>query len=274
MVSKTIITNLTTNSSSQPVYGGCTGTALPLNQWSYISAVSTDSTHCTLYQNTIPVTGGTGVTYGTTVNIGNSSFTGKIDAVRIYNYARTQAQIAWDYNRGKPVGQWRLDEGLGTTLHDNISATNSATLTGGTWGTGKMSSAVQFNGVSDKATVATGLNYIQSISFWAKPTSTSQSFLQLNAGQYISATAGVVSATGFSVPSIYVNGKLNGTITANVWNLVTVVTPTSLSASVIKFGIQNSTYYSGWLDDIQIFNYPLNSDQAKILFNDNMGVTY
>ena len=31
-------------------------------------------------------------------------FTGQIDDVKIYNYARTPAQVAWDYNRGKPVG--------------------------------------------------------------------------------------------------------------------------------------------------------------------------
>jgi hypothetical protein len=84
----------------------------------------------------------------------------------------------------------------------------------------------------------------------------------------------VVSATGFVNPQIYVNGKLSGTLATGNWNLVTVVTATSLSASSIKLGVQNSTYYSGWLDDIQIFNYPLTSNQVKLLYDDNMGVMY
>src|SRR5690606_32739609 len=41
------------------------------------------------------------------VNIGRRSgsslsWEGKIDDTRIYNYARTPAQVAWDYSNGKP----------------------------------------------------------------------------------------------------------------------------------------------------------------------------
>jgi len=39
----------------------------------------------------------------------NGFFNGFIDDVRIYDYARTPAQIAWDYNRGKPVAHWKMD---------------------------------------------------------------------------------------------------------------------------------------------------------------------
>ncbi len=44
--------------------------------------------------------------------------TGFLDQVRIYNYARTPAQIAWEYNRGEPVAWWDFNECQGGTIHD------------------------------------------------------------------------------------------------------------------------------------------------------------
>lgn len=99
---------------------------------------------------------------------GDHKFPGLIDQVRIYDYARTPAQIAWDYNRGGPVGHWRFDECEGTVAHDvsgnenhgtiNIGATAPQTAVGtcqtpGTaWGNGaagKLNSAMSFDGVDD-----------------------------------------------------------------------------------------------------------------------------
>lgn len=56
-------------------------------------------------------------------------FDGKIDDVKVYNYARTQAQIMYDYNRGKPVGWWRFDECTGTTANDATGRGNNGTIT-------------------------------------------------------------------------------------------------------------------------------------------------
>ena len=46
-------------------------------------------------------------------------FDGKIDDIRIYNYTRTPAQIAWDYNRGAPIAHYKLDECSGSTAYDS-----------------------------------------------------------------------------------------------------------------------------------------------------------
>ena len=54
---------------------------------------------------------------------------GKIDQVRIYNYARTPAQIAWEYNKGAPITHFRLDECSGTTANDASPNQNNATIT-------------------------------------------------------------------------------------------------------------------------------------------------
>ncbi|MDD3531989.1 MAG: LamG domain-containing protein, partial [Candidatus Shapirobacteria bacterium] len=105
---------------------------------------------------------------------GNDYFAGLIDQVKIYDYARTPAQIAWDYNRGAPVGHWRFDECQGTTAYDvsgndnhgtiNIGAstpqTSAGTCTSGNsahaWYNGqegRINSAMNFDGVDDYSLV-------------------------------------------------------------------------------------------------------------------------
>ncbi|MEF3691687.1 MAG: DUF2341 domain-containing protein [Candidatus Moraniibacteriota bacterium] len=65
---------------------------------------------------------------------GGSEFVnGFIDDVKIYNYARTPAQIAWDYNQGKPINHWTFDEGIGSTVHDEGDNRNDGAITGATW---------------------------------------------------------------------------------------------------------------------------------------------
>ena len=77
----------------------------------------------------------------------------QIDEARYYNYARTPAQIAWDYNRGKPVGWWKLDDGQGSVALDWSGNKNHGTLTNMTpandWVTGKFNKALDFDGSND-----------------------------------------------------------------------------------------------------------------------------
>jgi len=61
-------------------------------------------------------------------------FQGKIDNVRVYNYARTPAQIAWEYNKGKPVAEWRMNECQGGTIHDESGNGNNGTINLGSSG--------------------------------------------------------------------------------------------------------------------------------------------
>jgi hypothetical protein len=154
---------LTTDGSGKPVYGGCTGTALALNTWTHLVAVSDGSGSCALYQNGVKTSaGGTGVTFGTTLNIGGSSFTGSIDDFKLYHLALTADQVKADYNQGAatvmgasstassgaasfdaarsycppgdigtcnpPVGEWKLDEGSGQSTADSSGNSHPGTL--------------------------------------------------------------------------------------------------------------------------------------------------
>ena len=218
---------------------------------------------------------------------------GKIDTVKVFNYAQTPAQVAWDYNHGGPVGWYKFNECTGTTLHDSTSATNSATLTLGSltagtcsdgtnttvWNkgaTGKYGAALYFDGANDYASVATGLNNVSAVSFWVKPSTTTQSFLQLSANGTVTSSSGTVSAgSDFASPTIYVDGTAGTTLPSDSsWHQITVVTNSSFSANAIKFGQVGSTDYSGYLDDVRIFDYPLTAVQVKTLYNENSAVRF
>jgi len=58
----------------------------------------------------------------------NDYFNGLIDHVQIFDYARTPAQIAWDYNKGKPIAHYKFDKGEGTTIYDSSGNGNNGTL--------------------------------------------------------------------------------------------------------------------------------------------------
>jgi hypothetical protein len=99
-------------------------------------------------------------------------FNGQIDQVRIYDYARTPAQIAWEYNQGRPIAEWRMNECQGTTIHDESGNGNTGTLTLGASGqtvagtcsasastpwyagrTGKYGASLNFDGGDDYVTL-------------------------------------------------------------------------------------------------------------------------
>jgi hypothetical protein len=108
-------------------------------------------------------------------NGGGFYLTGLMDQIRVYNYVRTPAQIAWEYNRGKPVGYWKFDECSGGTIHDSSGSGNNGTLNLGTSGvtatgtcasssnsfwyngrTGKKNSAGSFDGIDDYVSLGSG----------------------------------------------------------------------------------------------------------------------
>lgn len=99
------------------------------------------------------------------------SFNGIIDNVRIFSYARSAAQIAYDYNRGLPLAHWKMDECTGTTINDSAGNSFTGTLTIGatggedTVGTCTTSSTAWGSGVTGKRNYSIDLDgtddYIQ-----------------------------------------------------------------------------------------------------------------
>ncbi|KKU74066.1 MAG: hypothetical protein UX99_C0023G0003 [Candidatus Amesbacteria bacterium GW2011_GWB1_47_26] len=104
---------------------------------------------------------------------------GTIDNVRLYDYALSQAQVAWSFNRGVPVAWYKFDECSGATAYNAALNSNgqaagmNGTITPGSLGnttvgscgsgtstemwndgtTGKYNSALGFDGADDYITV-------------------------------------------------------------------------------------------------------------------------
>ncbi len=122
------------------------------NRWYHVS-ITYDKTSMKFYTDGVLV-GSTALTKDLITNsqplyLGYSNgsgggahyLTGKMDDVRIYNYARSSAQVIQDMNAGHPLGgspvgsqvaHWKLDEGYGTTANDSSINGNSLTLSSAT----------------------------------------------------------------------------------------------------------------------------------------------
>ncbi len=64
---------------------------------------------------------------------------GQLDGIRIFNYARTAAQVAYDYNKGGPLAWWKFNECQGLTANDASGNGYSGSISIG--GTGTQTSA-------------------------------------------------------------------------------------------------------------------------------------
>lgn len=134
----------------------------------------------------------------TVCNVQGGNFSGKIDHIKIYNYARTPAQIAYDYNKGEPIIWLKLDECQGSTAFDSSGLGNTGAIIIGASGTqnslgtcqvgtsaawtaganGKFNSSLNFDGTDDYIRVpftAIGITKPFTMSSWFK-TSTSYAY--------------------------------------------------------------------------------------------------
>jgi len=220
-------------------------------------------------------------------------FKGSIDQVSIYNYARTPAQITWDYNQGAPMGYWKFDHNEGTIAEDSSENEMDGTLINNpTWSLGKYSNALNFDNINEYVDLGNhsklSITGELSISAWIKPTGLSTQeiigrqhfnneyafgitgseiyFLFGNAGntwQSIGANIQpgiwqqvvVVRRTSPKVQEFYVNGKY---ISQNIYTNTVLAT-----ASNTIIGRRDAFNYpfSGLIDEIKIYNYALTPSQ-------------
>ncbi len=278
-------------------FSGGTGT-LTINQWQHVAATfdsSTDSIY--FYINGIQVYSKTNWT-GTVLNDTNTEFIGSyngsqewfsglIDEVKIYNYPRTPQQVVEDMNAGHPTGgspigtqtaYYRLDEQQGNTANNAVSTSYAGTRTNATWKTKsscKINGCMYFDGTGDFVDIGTGPTVVNTVSFWVNPDTTTESIIDLNGSAYISVSSGTLSATGFTSPTIYINGKVSTTLAASSWQHVAITTATSLNATDLDLGrLEGTDDFAGYLDDVKFYTSPLTIDQISIDMNANAAVNF
>jgi hypothetical protein len=166
---------------------GCstTNAIAAVNTWYHLVGVYNGTTDtATLYVNSKPqIDGGSTVslglgepsilTWASQSTAGTNLLDGVIDETKIYDYARTQSQISYDYNRGAPIGFWRFDECQGSTTYDtsvfgingaitigptgtqsSVGTCNTSSTAWGNGATGKFNSSLNLDGTDDYVTIA------------------------------------------------------------------------------------------------------------------------
>lgn len=296
---------ISTNTSDLNTFGALGNNSIQTGVWTHIAAVydgtlSGNANRLKIYKNgvqqTVTFTGtipaSTQATTST-ARIGSASddsanFDGIVDHVRIYNYPRTAAQIAWDYNRGGPIGWWKLDECVDTTAYDASGNSFNGTISPGdntgdndTVGTcnsgtstemwndgsvGKFNSSLGFDGTNDVVTVANnatlGITGDISISAWIKR-SVTDGYTPILSKTDSSTTWDydfyVVNSTDtlrfYSDATSPTTISSTGTITDTNWHHVVV----TRSGSNLKF------YIDGKLDSTQTMSGSFNNNADPVL---------
>ncbi len=258
----------------------------------YVNGIAGSATLTVNTWQHIAVTTGTGINSNAiTIGKANSAYTaGIIDDVRIYNYARTPAQIAYDYNRGAPVAWWKMNDGQNTTttcdgttatVSDSSGNSKTGTLflggnaTSSAWSEAKYSCGLTFDGTNDYVAIGNTSRYdINTLSFWVKPNNTTQKLIELSATNTVEIASGVVTVTGFGTETVYVDGKPTTAFPDTNWHHITIVAGSDTQATDMNLGRNSTTYFAGILDDVRIYNYGLTATQVKTLYNQGSAVRF
>jgi hypothetical protein len=233
---------------------------------------------------------------------GTMFLNGSMDNLRIYNYKRTPEQIAWDYNRGAPVGWWKMDEGEGISAKDSSGNNNTGTLTnmdGATdWVAGKINTALDFDGSNDYVTCGSGaslqLAKNGSVCMWFK----SAAAFSGNTGTQKHIMGGGPREFYFSASSSYLHyflsddstgvGSNSGSWDTNWHHVCATADGTTLrmyidgvaQTATASIGANNffgntgaltinksSSPFAGLMDDVRVYNYGLTPLQVKDIYN-------
>jgi len=211
--------------------------------------------------------------YGSSVG---NYLNGQIDNVMIFDRALSEHEIAELYEVGRAqhaaAGEWRFDEGYGTTAYDDSAQSNDGTINGGAAYTtsGKFGRALDFAGDDDYVDVGDISTDIKSVSLWVKPdsvTATTEYPLDLNGTGYVKITNGTVTGEGFDSPTIYINGILGASTVDTNWNHIVITTATGIDANDLDIGRKDTDYFSGFIDEVKVYPFVLSESDVKLEYN-------
>jgi hypothetical protein len=131
---------------------------------------------------------------------------------------------------------------------------------------GNLGQALSFSGNDNSVDAGDVGSTIQTVAFWVKPDTDSQDILQLSNSVSISLSSGSVSTTGFTSPTVYVDGQQTTSgVTAGEWNHIVVTDSSNITADSVKLGEVGGTYYEGAIDDVRLYTGVLSTEEISRL---------
>jgi hypothetical protein len=227
-------------------------------------------------------------------------FPGQIDDVKIYDYARTPAQIAWDYNRGAPVAHWKFDErnsgtAVGLALLDSSGNGRSGSGANGGSGlnfvTGVSGSAIDFDGSGDSISFNDiSLSDQLSVCAWAKSDTADIEFKHivsehpgyfLSGNNYTGNIRFAVNEESVDIASFnqalswhHYCGTYDGTVIRGYLDgqfkneaLVSGNIDNSGQSRIGTYYDNGDNVWDGQIDDVRIYNFALPADQIREVYN-------
>ena len=141
---------------------------------------------------------------------------------------------------------------------------------------GKIDGANDFDGTDDWIDIGASYSSVKTVEFWIKVDNTTKDIVDLNGSAYISVSSGNATTTGFTIPTIYVDGVATTTIDTN-WRYVTVTTDTGLDASDLDIGRrEGGTYFDGIIDEVRFSSTARSAEwiEAQYLSMTDAYITY
>ena len=230
-----------------------TGVTLPANQWVHVALVASGdaNANATLYLNGSPVKTKSGYVlplassqfrvgnqYGT---CGGERWIGKIDDVRVWNTARTDAEVRADMETQGPVNAvglrafYDMNEGSGTSLTNRASGTTSAgsgaNLTlAGTPRWAAYAATPAYPGIAVATNSASG-SYGSPITVGDFSVTDATSVGWSSVVATVSATAGSLTTTASNAATVTGNGTSALTITGSQTDVASTLDAVRLSAN-------------------------------------------
>jgi len=156
---------------------------------------------------------------------------------------------------------------------DRSGQAHNGTLTNGAATTiGKIGQGVRFASANSQyVSVGDAGSEIKTVAFWMKANdATSQKLINIDGTDQIE-TNGSDQVVGTSFPGttvVYVDGSSASTVVKDgQWHQVTITDTTGVTPSTLEFGRVSSTYFSGSLDEVRIYNRALSAQEVKRLYN-------
>ena len=111
--------------------------------------------------------------------------------------------------------------------------------------------------------IGTGPASVKTVSLWIKQDDISGTEfpIDLNGTDYLGISTGVVAVTGFTAPTLYVNGAVGTsgvtTLPALTWSHIVITDTTASNASDLDIGradIGPARYYDGQISDVRLYS--------------------
>lgn len=128
-------------------------------------------------------------------------------------------------------------------------------------------SAATFEGTDDKV-VFVGRYSVKSAVGWVYLATITEQIVDFDGGShYIHVSGGTVTATGWSTPTVYVDGAATTTIAAAGWHHIAVTTATAFAATNLQFATDNSAFGAVRLYGWTLWDRALSAAEVLSIYN-------